>query len=69
MEQRRLQLILDPDTDAILKTIRSERDMTYTATIKRAVKMLDVLLEAKDSGCSIHIVDARGKLVKELPIK
>ena len=67
MEQRRLQLILDEATDAILNDIRARRDLTYTATIKKAVKVLDHHLDAQEKGYSIQVVDARGKVIQTLP--
>ena len=68
MEQRRLQLILDETTDTILKDIRAKKDLTYTATIKKAVKILDHHLDAQQQGYSIQVVDAKGKVIQTLPI-
>lgn len=68
MEQRRLQLILDEDTDRILKEIRASRDSTYTATIKRAVKLMKLVLDAKDDGQTLELRQD-GKLVQTITIK
>jgi hypothetical protein len=64
-----LQLILDEDTDRTLKEIRHSTDLPYVAIVKRAVRMLDFMLDAKDKGYTVQVVDSKGKVVQVIPIK
>jgi hypothetical protein len=66
MDTRRLNLNIDPTTAQSLKDIRHATDLTFTAIVKRAMKLLDFLLDAEAKGLSLQIVDANGRKVRSV---
>jgi hypothetical protein len=64
MDTRRLNLNIDPTTAQSLKDIRHATDLTFTAIVKRAMKLLDFLLDAEAKGLTLQLADKNGRVVR-----
>ena len=65
MTTRRLQIVLNEESDAILKEMKEKRYMPFATTVKRALKVFKYVLDAQDAGGGFAIVDKHGKIISQ----
>jgi hypothetical protein len=58
-----LQIILNEESDTILKEMKEKRYMPYATTVKRALKVFKYALDAQDEGGGFAIIDKNGKVI------
>lgn len=67
-KSKRLQVILDQETAAILGALKKNQDLPNAAVIRRAVKMFSYALEVQRAGGSLAALDKNGKVERRLTV-
>lgn len=64
MANKHLNIVIDDETDKTLRDIRHVRGVTFTATVRKAVALYRMVLEAQDAGGGMQIVNDKGAVVR-----
>lgn len=68
MANKQLNVLVTDETNALLKDMKQRRGTSHTVAIRRAVTMLDFVLDARDKGRRVCIVDSKGHIVQDIPV-
>jgi len=68
MTSKRMNFLIDDECFEVLEAMKTKRAIPYSGTMRRALKFWGFVMDKKDEGLSVQVVDSKGKVVHAIDI-